>query len=179
MPGLRLIAKRRNPESDSQAPAVNVVAHPRHFELELYLPFLINRVASTMLRLSSMEFHKLGLTVPTFRILALLHANKSLQFRDLAAQACIERPSLSRHLDELVEAGLARRRRDRDDLRSVIVLITPAGRRRIEGLLPSAIRVGEDILEGLTRAEERCLRASLTKIHRNLEKCAANWGGLS
>lgn len=55
--------------------------------------------------------------------------------RDLTAQTTVAKPSISRAGDRLEELGFATREDDPNDRRSILLTITPAGRRFLAGIL--------------------------------------------
>lgn len=54
--------------------------------------------------------------------------------RDLASETKIGKPSISRSADSLAVMGLAQRKDDPLDRRSVLVLLTPAGKRFLQAI---------------------------------------------
>ena len=137
-----------------------------------YIPTLVNRVAGAALKGASGEFAKRGLTVPKYRILLTVAEYGNIHFRELAKLTSVERPTLSRLLDEMQSAGLLRRRPDPDDSRSVNISLMAAGRTLLEGTTDWALEVEKDILEGISGAEAQVLRRLLLQMFVNLEKRA-------
>lgn len=178
MTGLRLVTRggtALQPRSLSEPPAMKA---DKDIRLDEYLPFLINRVASTMIRFSSGEFEKFGDNVPTFRILMSLRQVRSCRFGQLALMTCLEQPSLHRHLAMLTGRGFVRRAKDPGDARTILIKITPAGLRHTEKLLPSANLMATQILREISDNDAQRLRELLRKIYSNLQASAASWGSL-
>ena len=138
--------------------------------IETYVPHLINRVAIVAVKGASGEFQKRGLTVPKYRILLAVSEHQGLHFRDLADLTSIERPTLSRLLDEMESAGLLRRVRDPEDSRSVNISLAAAGHARLESTMPWAAEVERDILKGISRTDIAALRRMLGRIFVNLKE---------
>ncbi len=176
MSNLRLVVGKR-----TVAPAVVTGAQAASPEtpvvLDEYLPFLINRVASTMIVYSSGEFRRSGSDVPEFRILTALRQARSCRFGELAALTSIEPPSLHRHLARLSNKGLVRRSPDPRDQRSVQLAITVAGDHQIARLHPSARAMADQIMDGVSAADARRVKDVLKRMYRNLEKSGAEWKG--
>ena len=68
-----------------------------------------------------------NITDQQWRIIRLLAENGTLDFQDLATQACILRPSLTGILTRLEKAGLAVRLKPSNDQRRVYLKLTPEG----------------------------------------------------
>jgi DNA-binding MarR family transcriptional regulator len=153
--------------------------HPRQHDtrqhpisINSYIPTLVNRVAGAALKGASGEFAKRGLTVPKYRILLTVAEYDSIHFRELAKLTSVERPTLSRLLDEMQSAGLLRRRPDPDDSRSINISLMPPGHALLEGTTEWALDVENDILDGISTAEAHLLRRLLVRMFDNLTKRA-------
>jgi DNA-binding MarR family transcriptional regulator len=136
--------------------------------INTYVPTLVNRVAGAALKGASGEFAKRGLTVPKYRILLTVAEYENLHFRDLARLTSVERPTLSRLLDEMQSADLLRRRRDPNDSRSVNISLKAPGRALLESTTEWALDVEKDILKGITDVEAQLLRRLLVRMFENL-----------
>jgi DNA-binding MarR family transcriptional regulator len=76
-------------------------------------------------------------TVPQFRILN--HLRKSPRTnRDLSVWMGVAPPTMSRMIETLVGKGLIKRTRNRGDLRTVTLTLTPRGRKETETIRASA-----------------------------------------
>lgn len=76
--------------------------------------------------------HELGITEQQWRIIRLLAENKTLDFQDLANQACILRPSLTGILTRLDNSGLIMRLKPSKDQRRVFIKLTDEGEKLYE-----------------------------------------------
>lgn len=73
------------------------------------------------------------MTVRQLCVLICLH-NGPRTVRDLAAETQIAKPSVSRAGDRLEEMGFAVRQDDPDDRRSILLVLTPSGKRFLAGV---------------------------------------------
>ena len=137
-----------------------------------YVPTLVNRVAGAALKGATAEFAKRGLTVPKYRILLTVAEYDNIHFRELAKLTSVERPTLSRLLDEMESAGLLRRRPDPDDSRSINISLLAPGRALLEGTTEWALEVEKDILNGISSTEAQLLRRLLMRMFDNLARRA-------
>ena len=71
--------------------------------------------------------NEIGITDQQWRIIRLLAENGTMDFQDLAAQACILRPSLTGILTRLEKVGYVVRLKPSNDQRRVYLKLTGAG----------------------------------------------------
>jgi DNA-binding MarR family transcriptional regulator len=91
------------------------------------------------------EFPDSHVTMAQMRVLMVLSAIGEARMSDLAHQLGIAPSTLSSVVDRLVEAGLATRKDDPRDRRSVVVALAPAGAR----MLDQFSELGTDALRSL------------------------------
>ena len=109
-----------------------------------------------------------GGSVPVWLILnALTHEKLATQL-DLARSLGIEGPTLTRHLDNLEEAGLVERRRSEEDRRAVRVALTPAGEAAYASLLDEVAGFNRRLLGGISDDEQAELRELLGRLRANV-----------
>lgn len=134
------------------------------------MPYLVNRAATAMLNYSAVEFEKLGLTVPQWRILLTLWQHRECRFGELAKLTSIEPPTLSRLLNAMTKSRWVKRQRMAADSRSVNVSLTPTGAALFERTIPFSERVDDLYLAGIPKADLAALRRSLTAIYANVQR---------
>jgi DNA-binding MarR family transcriptional regulator len=130
----------------------------------------VNRAATAMLNYSALEFEKLGLTVPQWRILLTLWQHKECRFGELAKLTSIEPPTLSRLLNVMTKSRYVKRQRMEADSRSVNVSLTAAGAALFEKTIPFSERVNDLYTEGLSKADLAVLRRALSTIYDNVQR---------
>ena len=109
-----------------------------------------------------------NITDQQWRIIRLLAENGTLDFQDLANQACILRPSLTR----LEKAGLAVRLKPSNDQRRVYLKLTPEGEKLYEStgaLVDERYDAIEKVLTKEKMAQLKELLAELAKIEQALK----------
>src|SRR5437660_10744909 len=96
------------------------------------------RAHATLMRQLEMDLEKeTGLALADFDVLAQLAlAGGELRMTELADKALISRSGMTRHVAQLVDAGLVRRTRAGTDARSVVVARTDAGVPRLTETAP-------------------------------------------
>ena len=95
-----------------------------------------------------------GLTSSQLGVLEALWHLGPLEHHELGRKLLVSRANVTLLVDRLAELGLVRRERGRDDRRCVRVRLTPAGRRRIQGVLPGHVARIVEALSPLSAGEQ-------------------------
>lgn len=103
------------------------------------------QIVELLSALRTLEFPDPHVTMAQMRVLMLLSALGEARMSDLANQLGIAPSTLSSLVDRLVENGLANRRDDPRDRRSVLVALAPAGNK----MLDQFNELGADALRSL------------------------------
>jgi DNA-binding MarR family transcriptional regulator len=127
-------------------------------DLRSYLPYLINRVGFAVTDVFGEALATENLTVPMWRVLAVLLHHGPQRIGDLADLTSIEISTLSRLLGSMQRRKLLNRRRARTDARVVMVALTEL----------------ETSLAGdLTGEEIATLKRTLDKLYANISRRAS------
>jgi len=133
-----------------------------------YLPHLLNRVTREMVRKAENEFRKRGLTVSTWRVLAVLADRGVCGFGELAKFTTIEPATLSRFVEALIRDRLIRRRRSTKDGRAVTITLTEKGEAAFVETLPWALDVQNRLTRNIAPEDLKRLKAMLKTIYANM-----------
>lgn len=133
-----------------------------------YLPYLLNRVTREMLKGVDEKFAQHGLTVPKWRMLAVLSDRKTCGFAELVEVTMIEPATLSRLIGQLIDDGLVTRERSSRDARTVDIALTEKGDAAFSGTLPWAADVENRISRGLSASDLRILKKALAQMYENI-----------
>jgi DNA-binding MarR family transcriptional regulator len=145
----------------------------RAFDLDEYLPYLINRTGTVVAGAFSEELAQAKLTLPQWRVLAaLFHQGEQRQI-DLAKFTSIDQSSLSRLVSALHRRDLVSRRRSATSNREVSVTLTAKGTVLTRRYIPVALAYETIGTEGLSRADLATLRRCLKHIFANLDAWVA------
>jgi DNA-binding MarR family transcriptional regulator len=107
-----------------------------------------------------------GAPVEHFRILEALDAREPLAMGELAAQALIETPTLTKVVDKMTTEGLVYRAPDPNDRRRVLVLATAKGKalfKRLRGVTQAQERRIAEMLEADKAAKLKDLLRELLR----------------
>jgi MarR family transcriptional regulator, organic hydroperoxide resistance regulator len=138
------------------------------FALEDHLPYLINRIASNGVRSFSRELDKENITVPIWRVIAVLWMRGAQRQIDLSELTSIDPSTLSRLIGTLTKMKLVTRERSTASSREVTVGVTEKGRQLAMKLAPLAMQYEEVQLKGFSREEKLLLKMLLNRVYQNI-----------
>ena len=109
-----------------------------------------------------------GISVMFWRVLAVLQESDGHNISHLSAKLAIDRSNLSRIIDLMARDGLIERRTPEHDRRNVLVCITQAGRRKVDEVYPSVLRIVESTMDGFSARERQTLLSLLKRMRNNV-----------
>lgn len=151
------------PQGDAAAAAKSSAMRPSGRSL----PMQLMRAREAVMQRFRPHLRSHGITEQQWRIIRVLVEVQSLEILHLSDRCCIHPASLSRILPNMDAAGLIARRAHAQDLRRVIVSITPEGRRLFERMAPESEQIyaeiagdiGPERLQQLYRALDDAIEA--------------------
>ena len=139
------------------------------YKLETSLPYLLNRAGIRLGRLFENETHRFGLTVPMYRVLALLIEREESGLLQLSAGASIDASTLSRMIGTLAKQGLVVRTRRDGNQREVSIRLTEKGKEVTLQLIPKAQHFEEILAQKIGAVAHTQLCEQLIQIYHNLD----------
>ena len=137
-------------------------------ELERYLPYLVNRLASLGQIVQNHALHERGINLVFLRTLSILNIEDGLTINEISARIFAEQSSTSRAIDAMVSLGLVERRiPDRDQRRREISL-TERGRRQLRESWPAMERYFEQLVDGISDEDRDVCRRVLARMIANV-----------
>ena len=134
-------------------------------DLDRFLPYrlsvLSNRVSDAIARQYSERF---GLSIPEWRVMAVLGGTPGLSARDLAERTAMDKVQVSRAVESLVRARRVARSPDAEDGRIARLALTAKGRAIYDEVVPLALHLEEVFLSALTPAERAQLDGLMKKL---------------
>jgi DNA-binding MarR family transcriptional regulator len=111
-----------------------------------------------------------GISQSQYNILRILRGArpKAVKISDIADRMIARDPDVTRLVDRLIKQGLARRERDGDDRRVVLVEITAAGLAMLSRLDEPAGEYTEGAMAGLKPAQLRTLDTLLNEVRAGI-----------
>lgn len=134
------------------------------------LGFLIADVSRLMRREFDVRVRGIGVTRPQWRVLTLLARHGGVNQGRVADLLEVEPITLSRMVDRLQEAGLVERRADPRDRRAWQLFLTDKATPILSQIRERADELMEELLEGVSEAEQAVLGDALSRIHQNLSR---------
>jgi DNA-binding MarR family transcriptional regulator len=139
-------------------------AADKAFDLENYVPYLLNRVGTALVDRFVGGLKDFGLTLPMWRVMAILYRRGPTRFGVLGGLSLIEPPTLSRILAAMSDRGLVSRARSDVDGRGTLVQLSTEGRASVESLIPWAENVAQYTLAGLNADEAEFFKRLLLRV---------------
>jgi DNA-binding MarR family transcriptional regulator len=134
-----------------------------------YFPHSLSRVMN-LLNLQLLEWLRLhGATVQQFRVMQVIAVLGVASIGEIAQDAVIEQPVVSRIVDQLEARGFARRRKRPNNGRVVEVTLTPRGLEVFRSVSPHAYEIVRNALEILNETEKATIEELLSRIFRHLQ----------
>ena len=134
--------------------------------LDDFPPYLLNRIVSRINTNLGEALKSTGITVPIYRVLAVLIAGDGRSVNELAVYTVTEQSTLSKILVRMEVQGLISRRPGANDGRVVQIFITDSGRTAYHQVLPIALAHYEQAMTGLSTTERDSL---VEMLHRMLD----------
>lgn len=133
------------------------------------VPFLLARVANALNEWHA-DFRRLGLSVLSVRVMAVLSLNGAATVGELAEATSIDQSTLSHILRRLERAKLVAKVRQEHDNRSVRVAPTAKGRVLAKRCFRTAVQHEGMLTRGLSKTEVRALKAALERLYANVNR---------
>lgn len=133
--------------------------------LDEFLPYQLsiasNAVSSAVARAYVTHF---GLRIPEWRLIAVLAEEEGLTQQALVARTEMDKMTVSRAAQALVERGLVSRVRHGQDGRSHALALSEAGRALYGQIAPKALEMEAALLRELSAEEIEALKSTLAKL---------------
>jgi DNA-binding MarR family transcriptional regulator len=135
--------------------------HPGTIDLDRFLPYrlsvLTNLVSGTI---AGAYQRRLGLSIPEWRVLAVLARYPGLSAAEVAARTRMDAVAVSRAVARLLAAGRLRRTTSRDDRRRSVLSVSATGAAVYRKVAPIALGYERELLAALEPDE----RAALERV---------------
>lgn len=139
------------------------------FTLDHHLFYLFTQILGRRSRQLGELLRPFGITVPKWRVLAVLGERPGCTMNQLADYATIDRTTLTRTLDQMVADGLIERISGAQDRRNVHLRLTAAGSRKLKRVLPIVLPHNGRAVDGFAPAELDRFYDDLHRVLRNLD----------
>ena len=134
--------------------------HAPRLDLEAFVPFRLNRLASLVSRsLERVYGERFGLDIPEWRIIATLGSGEETRSRDIADRTLMHKSMVSRAVARLEDRGWLQRRTSPTDRREVWLSLTAEGRRTYQTIVPVVMAFQTELFQTMGAAERAALES--------------------
>jgi DNA-binding MarR family transcriptional regulator len=136
-------------------PPMPAPANPPALSLERFVPYRLSVLANTVsAALSGAYARRFGLTVPEWRVIAVLARAPGLSAAEVAARTAMDKVAVSRAVAGLTRSGRVRRAQAARDRRRSVLTLTTRGRSVYRRIVPLALAYERRLLETLSADEQ-------------------------
>lgn len=154
----------------TQTATVGRSAQPApEFRLDAHLFYHISQVLAVRNRALNAQLRGSGLDFSRWRVLAVLQEQPGCSMLQLAERTSVDRTSLAHTVRLMEHEGLVSRMPRQTDRRSVVLTLSPLGRRKYRAVLPAVLAQNARALAGFSETDVDHLRRQLTSIAANLK----------
>src|SRR5687767_11630774 len=141
------------------------MARAPKLHLDKFLPYRLSVLSNTVSgAIATAYFLHFGLSIPEWRVMAVLAANPGLSAAEVTARTAMDKVAVSRAVAALLSAGRLRRTMVAVDRRRAHLELTPAGARVYAQVVPMALEYERSLVSPLSKRD----RATLDRILRVL-----------
>ena len=141
--------------------------HPR---LKEFVPYLLSITSNAVSGRIALEYRqRFGLSVPEWRVMAVLGDSGPLTQRDLTRQTVMDKVAVNSACKGLEERGLASRQPNAQDGRSHLLELTESGTRMHDEIMPLALEMERRLFARFTPEEVAHFRHLLDRVRDEVD----------
>jgi DNA-binding MarR family transcriptional regulator len=138
---------------------------PRSIDLERFLPYRLNAVASLVSQsLSRVYSRRYGIGVPEWRVLVTLGQFGMMSGKAVGAHSYMHKTKVSRAVAVLEKRRLVGRKPNATDMREVLFSLTPAGLALYREVTPIALRFADRLADALQPSDRSALDRIIERL---------------
>ncbi len=138
--------------------------HPR-LRLKQFLPYRLSVLSNRISRAIADHYEaRFSLTMPEWRVMAILGEEPGLSAGQVSERTAMDKVAVSRAVGRLLKSGRLNRSFHKGDRRRSVLVLSEAGEKVYEQVVPLAVRYEEALLDGLTEVEKMHLDETLNKL---------------
>jgi DNA-binding MarR family transcriptional regulator len=149
------------------------MTRPPKLHLDKFLPYRLSVLSNTVSSaIAAAYFMNFGLSIPEWRVMAVLAANPGLSAAEVTARTAMDKVAVSRAVASLIGSGRLHRTTVPADRRRTHLALTAAGERVYARVIPMALEYERSLLTSLSKRD----RATLDRLLRVLLGRAVEMG---
>jgi DNA-binding MarR family transcriptional regulator len=113
---------------------------------------------------------KFGITIAEWRVLLTLNSEEGVSAAEITNRWAMEKMSVNRAIQRMVDNGCITRERDPDDRRSYLLALTSKGRKLHDKISPTANKRYNELMSAIDSDESDAMVRALQKILRKAEQ---------
>ena len=153
----------------------NWLAMKQNPRLSDFLPYRLSITSNAVSGRIAQEYRtRFGLSVPEWRVMAVLGDSGAMTQRDLTRLTLMDKVAVNRACRVLEERGLAYRRPNAQDGRSHHLDLTESGTRMRDEIMPLALEMERRLFSNFTREEVAQFRSLLERIRGEVKDLDAD-----
>jgi DNA-binding MarR family transcriptional regulator len=134
-------------------------------ELDRFLPYLVNKLASRLSdELAAVYQKRFGITIPEWRVIAHLTENTNVSIREIFIRVAMDKSKVSRAAARLELSGFVKKNVNNTDRRLIELQLTAKGRELFENIEPLALAYEREALSALSPQEAEVFRTLIGKL---------------
>lgn len=134
-------------------------------QLDRFLPYRLSVLSNTVSSaIAGAYARRFGLTIPEWRVIAVLAATPDLSAAEVAARTAMDKVAVSRAVTSLARARRIARRVSRSDRRRSLLRLTGAGERVYREVVPFALAYERELLRPLDARSRAALDRTLATL---------------
>ena len=138
------------------------------FRLDCYPFYLLNRTVSRYNVVIEAELRKIGIDIPTWRVLMILGEQEPQPIGQIAKLAVINISTMMRIVERMMKAGLIKSTPSASDGRTTELKLSAAGRKKLTEARSITAPVYKKLIAGIGAKQFSGLLGLLNQIHDNL-----------
>ncbi len=148
-----------------------MINHPR---LSEFVPYLLSITSNAVSGRIALEYRqRFGLSVPEWRVMAVLGDSGPLTQRDLTRLTVMDKVAVNRACKVLEDRSLASRRPNTQDGRSHLLELTESGRRMHDEIMPLALEMERRLFARFKPEEVAHFRHLLDRVRGEVDDLEA------
>ena len=147
-------------------------------KLDTFLPYRLSVVSNRVSDAIATAYVRLfALKIPEWRLIAVIAEGEGITQQALGVATRMDKVTVSRAAQALVERGLVSRQPNAGDKRSHLLSLTATGRALYDQVAPKAIELEAAVFEQLDPNERKALSAMLDRIEEAAAAVASETDG--
>jgi DNA-binding MarR family transcriptional regulator len=142
------------------------------FRLASFIPYRIVALGHRISGALSAAYEGEGVTIPEWRVLAVVSQRDEMAARDVAQQTPMDKMAVSRAVVLLEAKGLVVRVPDAKDRRVYSLSLSAKGRTLFDRILKSALEFERELLAPFSAAEQAAFRSVLERLEDGVKERA-------